>query len=88
MILIKGRDEKDSYRPRILKRFLTRWFWRATHSRFKPMRDFAWTLRNYREDLLNYFNLRIDNGAVEGISNKGKVVSQFFGWGEDWGVTG
>lgn len=56
-------------------RFLTKWFWWATHSRLKSMRDFAWTLRNHREDLLNYFNLRIDNGAVEGMNNKAKVVS-------------
>lgn len=56
-------------------RFLNKWFWWATHSRLKPMRDFAWTLRNHRQDLLNYFDLRIDNGSVEGLNNKAKVVS-------------
>ena len=57
------------------RRFLKKWFWWATHSRLKPMRDFAWTLRRHEEDVLNYFRLRIDNGAVEGLNNKAKVVS-------------
>jgi transposase len=57
------------------RRFLKKWFWWATHSRLKPMRDFAWTLRRHEEEVLNYFNLRIDNGAVEGLNNKAKVVS-------------
>ncbi len=57
------------------KRFLTQWFWWATHSRLKPMRDVAWTLRRRQEDILNYFTLRIDNGAVEGMNHKAKVVS-------------
>lgn len=57
------------------KRFLTKWFWWATHSRLKPMREVAWTLRRRQDDILNYFSLRIDNGAVEGMNNKAKVVS-------------
>ena len=39
------------------------------------MRDFAWMLRRHQEDILNYFEMRIDNGAVEGMNNKAKVVS-------------
>ena len=57
------------------KRFLKKWFWWATHSRLQPMRDFAWMLRRHEEDILNYFDVRIDNGAVEGMNNKAKVVS-------------
>jgi len=57
------------------KRFLKKWFWWATHSRLKPMRDFAWMLRRHEQDILNYFETRIDNGAVEGMNNKAKVVS-------------
>ena len=57
------------------RRFLKKWFWWATHSRLKPMRDFAWTLRRHENEILNYFTLRIDNGAVEGLNNKAKVVS-------------
>jgi transposase len=57
------------------KKFLAKWFWWATHSRLKPMRDFAWMLRRRMDDVLNYFELRIDNGAVEGMNNKAKVIS-------------
>jgi transposase len=57
------------------RRFLKKWFWWATHSRLKPMRDFAWLLRRHEEEILNYFELPIDNGAVEGLNNKAKVVS-------------
>lgn len=60
----------------LAKKFLNKWFWWATHSRLKPMRDFAWTLRRHQEDILNYIELRIDNGAVEGMNNKAKVVSR------------
>ena len=57
------------------KRFLTKWFWWATHSRLEPMRDFAWMLRRHQDEILNYFDMRIDNGAVEGMNNKAKVVN-------------
>jgi transposase len=57
------------------KRFLNKWFWWATHSRLKPMRDFARMLRRQQNHILNYFDLPIDNGAVEGLNNKAKVVS-------------
>jgi transposase len=56
-------------------RFLTKWFWWATHSRVKPMRDFAWLLRNHQEGVLNYFNMKITNGIVEGLNNKAKAIS-------------
>ena len=36
------------------KRYLKKWFWWATHSRLKPMRDFAWMLRRR---ILNTFAL-------------------------------
>jgi transposase len=35
--------------------YLDQWFWWATHSRLKPMRDFAWMLRRHQDGLLNYF---------------------------------
>lgn len=57
------------------KRFLKKWFWWATHSRLKPMRDFAWMLRRHEEGILNFLKMRITNGAVEGMNNKAKIVS-------------
>lgn len=57
------------------KKYLKRWFWWATHSRLAPMRDFAWMLRRHQDDILNYFRMPIDNGTVEGLNNKAKVIS-------------
>ena len=56
------------------RRYLKRWFWSATHSRLEPMRDFAWMVRRHEEDILNYFRMPIDNGTVEGLNNKAKLV--------------
>ena len=56
------------------KRYLSRWFWWATHSRLPPMRDFAWMLRRHQDDILNYFRVPIHNGSVEGLNNKAKLI--------------
>lgn len=56
-------------------RYLKRWFWWATHSRIKPLRDFAWMLRRHEEGILAYFDLRIDNGSVEAMNNNAKAIS-------------
>ncbi|MBW1730981.1 MAG: transposase [Deltaproteobacteria bacterium] len=39
------------------------------------MRDFAWMIRRHQVDILNYFKVPIDNGAVEGLNNKAKTIS-------------
>lgn len=54
---------------------LKQWFWWATHSRLKPMRDFAWMVRRHEENILTWFHMPIHNGTVEGLNNKAKVVS-------------
>jgi transposase len=58
------------------RRFLKKWFWWATHSRLKPMRDFAWMLRRHEDDILSHFNCPIDNGATEAMNNNAKVISR------------
>ncbi len=55
--------------------YLKRWFWWATHSRIKPLRDFAWMLRRHEEGILAYFDLRIDNSSVEAMNNNAKAIS-------------
>jgi transposase len=57
------------------RRFLKKWFWWATHSRLKPMRNFAWMLRRHEQGILSYFDLRIDNGSVEAMNNVAKSIS-------------
>lgn len=64
----------DYQRAGWARRYLNRWFWWATHSRLPPMRDFAWMLRRHHDDILNYFRLPIDNGTVEGLNNKAKLI--------------
>jgi len=78
----RARLLKESFRefwecgfPENAKRFLKKWFWWATHSRLKPFRDFAWMLRRHETHILNFFNLPITNGIVEGLNNKAKIVS-------------
>ena len=66
----------DYIQPARAKAYLKKWFWWATHSRLEPMRDFAWMLRRHEEDILSYFDVRVNNGAVEGMNRKAKVVSQ------------
>jgi len=65
-----------TYRRRVwAKRFLDRWFWWATHSRLKPLRDFAWMLRRHQDGILAYIDLGLDNGAVEAMNNNAKAIA-------------
>ena len=68
------RDFWDYRRGGWAKRYLKKWFWWATHSRLTPMRNFAWMVRRHENDILNYFRMPIDNGTVEGLNNKAKLV--------------
>jgi transposase len=56
-------------------KYLDQGFWWATHSRLEPIRKFAWMVRRHQDDILNYFKVRIDNGAVEALNNKAKAIS-------------
>lgn len=55
--------------------YLKRWFWWATHSRIKPMRDFAWMLRRHEENILTWFDNPISNGPTEAMNNNAKSIS-------------
>lgn len=61
--------------PGWARRYLRKWFWWATHSRLKPLRDFAWLLRRHEEGILAWFKVPIDNGATEAMNNNAKAVS-------------
>lgn len=63
-------------KPAWAAKYIKKWFWWATHSRLTPMRDFAWLVRRHEENILSYFNLPIDNGSVEGLNNKAKLVNR------------
>jgi len=61
--------------PGWAKRYLRKWFWWATHSRLKPIRDFAWLLRRHEDGVLAWFKTPLDNGATEAMNNNAKAVS-------------
>jgi transposase len=68
------RDFWDYSYPAAGKKYLTKWFWWATHSRLEPLRDFAWMLRKHQHGIINYFKCRITNGVTEGMNNKVKTI--------------
>jgi len=45
------------------------------YSRLEPLRKFAWMLKRYEEGILNWFEVPINNGAVEAMNNNAKAVS-------------
>lgn len=57
------------------QRYLRKWFWWATHSRLKPLRDFAWMLRRHEHGVLAWFDVPLNNGATEAMNNNAKAVS-------------
>jgi transposase len=40
------------------------------------MRDFVWMIRRHRDDILNYFKILINNGAVDTSNNKAKAMGK------------
>ena len=56
--------------------YLDQWIWWATHSRLKPMRDFAWLVKRHKEGIIGYFRAMVTNASVKGMNRKAKVVSQ------------
>jgi transposase len=49
--------------------FFTRWFWRATHSRLKPMAAVAKLIRRHLPTLLTYLRHRLTNAGLEGVNS-------------------
>jgi transposase len=50
------------------ERFFARWFWRATHSRLKPMAQVAWMIRRHLPNVLTYLRHRITNAGLEAVN--------------------
>jgi transposase len=49
--------------------FLKQWCFWATHSRLKPMIEFAHTLRRHEEGILRWATSRVSNGVLEGLNS-------------------
>jgi Transposase len=48
--------------------FFTRWFWRATHSRLKPMAAVAKLIQRHLPNLLTYLRHHLTNAGLEGVN--------------------
>jgi transposase len=48
--------------------FFRRWFWRATHSRLRPMADVAKLIQRHLPNLLTYLRHRITNAGLEAVN--------------------
>ena len=53
---------------------LKKWYFWATPSRLEPIKEFAKTVRNHWEGILNVFDSYITNGIIEGLNNKIKTA--------------
>jgi transposase len=54
--------------------FLKKWYFWATHSRLEPIKEFAKTVKNHWDGILNFFNTKITNGIIEGLNSKIKTA--------------
>jgi len=63
------------------KRFFSKWYFWATHSRLPPMIEAAQTLRRHIEGILNYCRHGITNATAEGVNSKvQKIITQARGF--------
>ncbi|MBZ5637442.1 MAG: ISL3 family transposase [Acidobacteriia bacterium] len=65
----------DYKRPGWAEPYLKQWLWWASHSRLQPFKKFARMIREHLDGILAWTQLRVSNGALEGMNNKVKVVS-------------
>jgi transposase len=64
---------------------LVQWLWRASHSRLDPFKKLARRLRAHFDGVLAWTEIRVTNGAVEGMNNKVKVIShRAYGYRTSW----
>lgn len=55
-------------------RFFTQWYFRATHSRLKPIIDVAKMLKRHIDGLLAYIDHPITNAVTEGLNSKIQTI--------------
>ena len=55
--------------PGAAEKFAARWYWRATHSRLKPMAGVAKLIKRHLPNLLTYLAHRITNAGLEAVNS-------------------
>ncbi|MHB8544403.1 MAG: ISL3 family transposase [Leptospirales bacterium] len=56
--------------------FWKRWFWWATHSRLKPMREVAHLIKRHLSNVLTYITHPITNATSEGLNSKIQTIKK------------
>ena len=56
-------------------KFIDEWLTSARRSRLAPFKRFAGMIAEHLDGILTWCDLRVSNGAVEGMNNKVKAVS-------------
>jgi transposase len=64
------RDLWDYRRAGWALRYWRRWYFRATHSRLKPVVNAARTIHRHLDNVLTYFDHRITNALSEGLNSQ------------------
>ena len=54
--------------PGAAQTFFSRWYWRATHSRLKPMVAVAKLIQRHLPNLLTYLRHHLTNAGLEGVN--------------------
>ena len=54
--------------PKAAQTFFSRWYWRATHSRLKPMVAVAKLIQRHLPNLLTYLRHHLTNAGLEGVN--------------------
>ena len=62
--------------PGAARRFWQRWYFWATHSRLKPIRAAAATLKRHLTNILTYCRHRITNAVTEGLNSKIQAIKK------------
>lgn len=69
-------DALDYLQPKRARKALDEWLAWASRSKLEPFVKVARTIRKYKEGILAYIRDRLNNGRVEGINNKLRVVAR------------
>lgn len=62
--------------PKAAKKRLRRWIAKVETLAFKALKAFVNTLRNWWQQILNYFDGRFNNGFAEGVNLKIKMLNR------------
>ena len=61
---------------RAARDFWKRWFWWATHSRLKPMREIAHLIKRHLANVLTYITHPVTNATSEGLNSKIQTIKK------------